>query len=379
MKFTIKGDLLTESLSHLNSIVPSRSTLPLLGSIFFDLSGDELTLMASDLEIFIRTRLKVNGKTDGKAAIPAKKLFDIAKSLTPDELTMDINDKNRLTIKTKRGKYTMSGEPADEFPHPEDLEEFTAIRFRGAGFKRCLAKVSHAANTEELKRNMMGILMELSPKEVRFVATDSYRLARITRTDIVTEGASDDKIVIPLKTSNLLVRLGRSEDTVMEFNDRDLKISFGDYEIFSKLSGETFPNYENVIPSNNDKLLKINRTEFLESINRALILANPSTKRIILEITSASLTIKTDNPEVGSEGEETIDCSFSSLTGSEDFDEKPFVIAFNGEFIGDALSQIETEYVDVTFGSPSKAAIAKPDEQEKDEVLTELIMPVRVG
>ena len=379
MKFTVKGDKLSECLANLNSIVPSRSTLPLLGSIFFELKGDDLILMASDLEIFIRTKLKVNGKADGKAAIPAKKLFDVSRTLPANELSMDINEKNRLTIKTKKGKYTMSGEPGDEFPQPEIGDDMKQLVFKGSGFKRCLSKVVHAANTEELKRNMMGILMEVGSSEVKFVATDSYRLSRISRTDITVEGTSDEKIVIPLKTAHLLVRLGVEDNTIMDFNERDLKITFGDYEIFSKLMGETFPNYENVIPTNNDKLLKVSKHDFNESMNRALILANPNTKRVILEIAAESMTIKTDNPEVGSEGEETLDCSFTSRTGTDEIEGNKFVIAFNGEFISQALSQIETEIVDISFGSPSKAAIAQPDKQADMEVFTELIMPVRVG
>jgi DNA polymerase-3 subunit beta len=379
MKFTVKGDKLSDCLAHLNSIVPSRSTLPLLGSIFFELKGNDLTLMASDLEIFIRTKIEVNGKSDGMAAIPAKKLFDVSKTLPADELAIDINDKNRLTIKTKKGKYTMSGEPADEYPQPEINEELKKLVFKGSGFRRCLSKVIHAANTEELKRNMMGILMEVGNKEVKFVATDSYRLSRISRTDISIDGARDEKIVIPLKTAQLLIRLLTDEDTVINFNDRDLKITFGAYEIFSKLMGETFPNYENVIPTNNDKLLKISRAEFFDSLNRALILSNPNTNRVILEIAPDSVTIKTDNPEVGSEGEESLDCSFTSRTGSDELDGKSFVIAFNGLFIREALSQLETDIVEVSFGSPSKAAIAEPDTQADNEVFTELIMPVRVG
>jgi len=226
---------------------------------------------------------------------------------------------------------------------------------------------------------MMGILMEVGSSEVKFVATDSYRLSRISRTDITVEGTSDEKIVIPLKTAHLLVRLGVEDTTIMDFNERDLKITFGDYEIFSKLMGETFPNYENVIPTNNDKLLKVSKHDFNESMNRALILANPNTKRVILEIAAESMTIKTDNPEVGSEGEETLDCSFTSRTGTDEIEGNKFVIAFNGEFISHALSQIETEIVDISFGSPSKAAIAQPDKQADMEVFTELIMPVRVG
>lgn len=379
MKFSVKGNTLVDYLSRLNSVIPTRSPLPILDNILFELEGKELKLLASDLEIFIRTTLEVDGKKNGKVAIPAKKLLEISRTLATAQLDLEVNEKNRITIKTKNGKYTIGGEPSEDFPSPEEKNNMHKLELEGQTIRRCLSKVIHAVNTDELRRNMSGILLDVNKNELKFVATDGFRLGKIIKDNFKVQTDVEEKIIIPLKTSNLILRLNNNDDSVIEFDENDLKVSFSDIEIYSKLIDDTFPSYENVIPSDNDKILKINKNEFSNSLKRALIFADVITKRVRLEITNNSMTIKADNPEIGSEGEETIDCSFVNDNGKEDFDKTPFVIAFNSGYLLDAVSQIETDEINVSFGSPSKAAIATPTEQLANENFIELIMPVRVG
>ncbi|MBK6536233.1 MAG: DNA polymerase III subunit beta [Ignavibacteria bacterium] len=379
MKFSVTGDKLVDALSKLNSVIPTRSPLPILDNILFELNGNELKLLASDLEIFIRTTLEVDGKKDGKVAIPAKRLLDISRTLTTASLTLDVNDKNRISIKTTNGKYSIGGEPAEDFPVPEEKAELHRLELDGQMMKRCLAKTIHAVNTDELRRNMSGVLMDVNQNELKFVATDGFRLAKIIKDNFKPQGEVEEKIIIPLKTGNIILKLNNNDDTILEFDDIDLKVTFAGIEIYSKLIDDTFPSYENVIPKDNDKKLKIKKSELSDSLRRALIFADAVTKRVKLEITNNSIQIKADNPEIGSEGEETIECSFISNDGQEDFDKTPFVIAFNSGYLLDAVSQMETDEINVSFGSPSKAAIATPSEQLANENFIELIMPVRVG
>ncbi len=379
MKFSVKGDKLADYLTKLNSVIPTRSPLPILDNILFELKGNELKLLASDLEIFIRTTIEVDGKKDGRVAIPAKRLLDISRTLTSAKLDLDVNDKNRVTIKTFNGKYTIGGEPADDFPVPEEKSDMHRLEFDGHTLRRCLSKVIHAVNTDELRRNMSGILLDVKKNEMKFVATDGFRLGKIIKDDFKIKTDVEEKIIIPLKTGNLVLRLNNNNDSVIEFDENDLKISFADIEIYSKLIDDTFPSYENVIPSDNDKILKINKEELSNSLRRALIFADVITKRVRLEITNDSIMIKADNPEIGSEGEESIKCNFVSNSGDEDFDKNAFTIAFNAGYLLDAVTQMETEEINISFGSPSKAAIATPSEQAENENFIELIMPVRVG
>ncbi|HMS34721.1 MAG TPA: DNA polymerase III subunit beta [Ignavibacteria bacterium] len=379
MKFSVTGDKLVDYLTKLNSVIPTRSPLPILDNILFELQGNELKLLASDLEIFIRTTVEVDGKKDGKVAIPAKKLLEISRTLASTKLDIDVNDKNRITIKTKNGKYTIGGEPSDDFPVPEEKSDMHKLEFDGHTLRRCLSKVIHAVNTDELRRNMSGVLLDVKKNELKFVATDGFRLGKIIKDDFELSADVEEKIIIPLKTSNMVLRLNNGNDSVIEFDENDLKVSFGDVEIYSKLIDDTFPSYENVIPADNDKILKINKNELCDSLRRALIFADVITKRVRLEITNKNMIIKADNPEIGSEGEETIESNFVSNSGDEDFDKTPFVIAFNAGYLLDAVSQMETDEINISFGSPSKAAITTPSEQKPNENFIELIMPVRVG
>jgi DNA polymerase-3 subunit beta len=379
MKFSVTGDKLVDYLTKLNSVIPTRSPLPILDNILFELQGNELKLLASDLEIFIRTTLEVDGKKDGKVAIPAKKLLEISRTLASTQLDIDVNDKNRITIKTKNGKYTIGGEPSDDFPVPEEKSDMHKLEFDGHTLRRCLSKVIHAVNTDELRRNMSGVLLDVKKNELKFVATDGFRLGKIIKDDFELSADVEEKIIIPLKTSNMILRLNNGNPSVIEFDENDLKVSFGDVEIYSKLIDDTFPSYENVIPADNDKILKINKDELSNSLRRALIFADVITKRVRLEITNKNMIIKADNPEIGSEGEETIESNFVSNSGDEDFDKTPFVIAFNAGYLLDAVSQMETDEINISFGSPSKAAITTPSEQKPNENFIELIMPVRVG
>jgi DNA polymerase-3 subunit beta len=380
MKFNVNGDNFVSALTKLSSVIPSRSTLPILDNILFELKGNELKLLASDLEIFIRVTIEVEGSRDGTIAVDAKRLLSVARTLTSHKLTIDANDKNKITLKTKNGKYTLPGESPEDFPTPEEKEEVNNIEIEGNTIRRFISKVVHAVNTDEIRRNMAGILFDIKKDELRLVATDGFRLGKIIRNNFNHEDITESKLIVPTKACNLFLRLNNNNDSTLAFDENIMKISFDNVELYTKLIDDTFPNYESVIPKDNDKKLKIAKSELQNSLKRAEILADVITKRVKLEIRDNSLTIKADNPEIGAEGEEMIDGSFVSNDGEEtNFEEEPFVIAFNAGYLLDCLSQIETEEVIFSFSSASKATIAVPSEQEDDEDYMELVMPVRIG
>jgi len=319
MKFNIKGEQFVNSLTKLSSVIPTRSTLPILDNILFELEGNKLKLLASDLEIFVRTTVEVEGSEDGKVAIPAKRLLEISRTLTSANISVDVNEKNKLTLKTKNGKYSLSGEPPEDFPTPEEKENLNRIELDGSILRRFISKIIHAVNNDEIRRNMSGILFDISKSELRFVATDGFRLGKIIKTNFTHDNPADHKIIVPLKTCQLILRLNNNEDSVVEYDENLIRITFNDVDIYSKLIDDTFPNYETVIPLDNNKLLIIDKGNIESSLRRALIFADDITKRVKLEITNNSITIKADNPEIGAEGEETIDCEFRMKDSSELF------------------------------------------------------------
>lgn len=479
MKFNISVEQFVNALTKLNLVIPSHSTLPILDNIMFDLKGNELTLLASDLEIFIRNSVKVEGLEDGEVAMPAKKLLDLArllvtkfenvsasvefeqdvyyslnrneniaellkvnlkydisknaliykgiftaeerdkileilnnekKSESSDEelkgnievlidgverlykeaeniskkmyekrkIKIDVNEKNKVTITSKNGKYTLFGEPVDDFPVPEDRTDLNKIEIKSAVLKRFLMKVRHSVKYDEIRRNMAGVFFDIKKDELRLVATDGFRLSKILTKNFSHNNPKDDNFIVPLKTCEMILRLCNDGDSSIEYDNNLIKVTFDNLQIYSKLIDDTFPNYETVIPKENDKRLIIYKSELQNSLRRALIFADVITKRVKFEIKNDSLMIKADNPEIGAEGEENIEGSFVS-DGNDDFDKEPFVIAFNVGYLLDCLAQMETPEVIFSFNTPAKASIIIPTEQLPGENFMELIMPVRVS
>jgi DNA polymerase III subunit beta len=481
MKFNISVEQFVNTLTKLNLVIPSHSTLPILDNIMFDLKGNELTMLASDLEIFIRNAVKVEGLEDGEVAMPAKKLLDLARllvtkfenvsasvefeqdvyyalnrneniaelfklnlkydlskstliykgiftseekdkifdilnneknSASEDEeefkgnieiliegverlykeaegiskkmydkrkIKIDVNEKNKVTITSKNGKYALFGEPVDDFPVPEDRSDLNKVEIKSAVLKRFLMKVRHSVKYDEIRRNMAGVFFDIKKDELRLVATDGFRLSKILTKNFTHNNPKDDNFIVPLKTCEMILKLCNDGNSIIEYDNNMIKATFDNLQIYSKLIDDTFPNYETVIPNENDKRLKIQKSELQNALRRALIFADVITKRVKFEIKNDSMMIKADNPEIGAEGEENIDGSFISDNNDIDFNKEPFVIAFNVGYLLDCLVQMETPEVIFSFNTPAKASIIIPTEQLPDEDFMELIMPVRVS
>ena len=459
MKFETFGNEFVKAISSVSYIIPARSTLPILGDILFELRGNTLKMLSSDLEIFIRTSIEVNGKEDGEIAIPSRDLLNLVRSLssyievsdnfpnlkpdmisnelqnfdifrdkfkcdfsrgkitlrgyiTPDEkfniislctdkaleeaienlylkydeflslnkISFDTTQTHKINIKTKNGKYLLSGESAEDFPEIEEKEELKTIDLTGLNLSKYLRRIIHATSNEEIRRNMTGVLLDIRPNEIRFVATDGFRLSKTIRQNFKHNITKEEKLIIPKKTCQTVLRMLKNENAKLEFDQSMIKLSFDNTEIYSKLIDDTFPNYETVIPKENDKKLKINTKEFYGTVDRVKTLSDESSHRVKLEIKTNELIVKADNPEKGAEGLETIDCYFVKIDSQDfDFNKEPFNVAFNAKYLLECIRQIETDELLMSFSSAAKASIATPTEYDKDEDYMELIMPVRVS
>lgn len=308
----------------------------------------------------------------GKVAVATfKKLTEKLK------IKFESNDKYKITVHSKSGKYSFFGEPIEDYPLPEDKPDMSRIDISGALFKKYLQKVKHSVKNDEIRRNMAGVFMDLRKNELRFVATDGFRLSKITTSEFSHTNSKDENLILPIKTVDLLPKIVSDTNIIMEFDNVMIKCTIDNFHVYSKLIDDTFPNYETVIPSDNDKKLIVNRYDLISTLRRAMIFTDSVTKKIKFEILSGELKIKSDNPEIGGEGEETISCDFKTQNGDDISEE--FAIAFNVSYLLDCLSQVETDDVMFTFSAPAKASILLPVGSLSEESYMELIMPVRVG
>ena len=384
MKFTVKSNDLIGAINKVISVTPTRSTLPILSNLFFNLEGKELTIMGSDLEVYIEVKINVDGKSDGQVALPAKKLETLLQNLSGKELNFDLQSGYKTVIKTKGGKWTLTGEDPNDFPMPAEVEGSKEIDISGALISRYMPKAIHAASSDELRRSMNGVYFEIKKGEFKVVSTDGHRLVKIINSNFDYSGEKTSMLV-PIKTCQLMTKLFKGKsgaDDAAEADDNSetqkvsiffsnefLKCSFANITIHSRLIDDTFPNYESVIPNDNEKILKVTKNDLIGAVKRSIIMSDQVTNKTSFYVTESELKVKAANNEYGTDADETIDCSY---TESDEFE-----IAFNGKYLLEAIQLFDSDELLFDFSTPLKAAIIRPSEQVENEDLMMLVMPVR--
>lgn len=387
MKFSVKSNDLISAINKVISVTPTRSTLPILNNLYFNLESKELTIMGSDLEVYIEVKINVDGKSDGKVALPAKKLETLLQNLTGKELSFDMQSGYKTIIKTKGGKWTLTGEDPNDFPMPAEVEGSKEIDIEGKLISRYLPKAIHAASSDELRRSMNGVFFEIKKGEFKVVSTDGHRLVKIINSNFDYSGEKTSMLV-PIKTCQHISRLFKSKastesdaetatiDQVSDiqkvsifFSNEFLKCSFANITVHSRLIDDTFPNYDSVIPTDNEKILKVVKNDLIGAVTRSIIMSDMVTNKTSFYVSENELKVKAANNEYGTDADESIDCSY---TESEEFE-----IAFNGKYLLEAIKHFDTDELLFDFSTPLKAAIIRPSEQLDNEELMMLVMPVR--
>jgi DNA polymerase-3 subunit beta len=369
MKFTANSIELQRTLNKVGGVVPSKSTMPILENILCELSGNVLTVTATDLAISLTVSLQVRGGEDGKVAIPAKRLMDTMKSL-PDTSTVFSIDTttSKIKITTENGEYGLTGEPAKEFPPVPPFKGTSEIVIDNNLFRGLIHKTTFAVSTDELRPAMMGVLFQAKDMDLRAVSTDGHRLVRLNYTQKKPVSMKKD-VVIPAKA---LLILGKSIDegeTTISISDTHVKFTFGQSFLVSRLIDESYPNYETVIPAENDKQMTVKRDDMISSIRRVALYASATTHQIRFDIAKSALQVTAQDIDFGGEAKETIPCTFTGET---------LEIGFNSAYLIDILSHLETEQVAFRFSTPTRAGIVSPVGGDSNSVLM-LVMPVRLS
>ncbi|MBR9978248.1 MAG: DNA polymerase III subunit beta [Bacteroidetes bacterium] len=374
MKFTAVSSDLHKALSKIISVVPAKSTLPILENVLFDLNGNDLRLTASDLEITITIALPVNGEEDGLTAVPAKKLNETLRALPHADLTFVSDDaSNRLTIKTDQGEYSMAGENAENFPKKEGMEEDFGLQLDTRLLKRIIGRTVYAVSNDDLRPSMMGVLFQWIGDEFRAVSTDGHRLVRVKQSGALaaanTQGDRD--VIIPAKALHVVSKSLDEGECTVQFGRSNVRFTFNEMALTSRIIDEKYPNYESVIPLENDKQLTVNRAALIAAVQRCSIFSNAITNQIRLSIGKDEVRVSAEDMDIGGEARESVPSVFSV---DEELD-----IGFNARYIIEALQHLETEEVNFYFSSPTRAGLLQPKEQEEEQDILMLVMPLRIN
>jgi DNA polymerase-3 subunit beta len=384
MKFVVTKTELFQCLQRIIGVIPVKTTIPVLTNILFELDGQRLRLTGTDLEVSIVTFINVRGEQDGSIAIPAKRLFDIIRELPDLPITIDTEKNNRIVLATEKGSYKIAGESSEEYPHIASETFVSQIGYPTARFLRMVDKTVFAVSSDELRTTLMGVLLELRPQELRLVATDGHRLAKISDKNfsaptgesksgvsLIKPDVGSTQAIMPTKALQMLTRnADQSELLEVAISENHLTFRLGATTIYSKLINGQFPNYERVIPNDNELTMIVDRDMLSSTMRRAAIFANQITHQIRWSLAPGQVTISAEDVEVGGEAREAL---------AAQYDGEEMDIGYNAQYVQEILRHVDSEEVLIRLKDPGSAAIVEPVQQKEGEHHMMLLMPIRLN
>jgi DNA polymerase-3 subunit beta len=371
MKATIERATLLKGLSHVQSVVERRNTIPILSNVLLEATAEgALRLMATDLDLQINESIAAAVDQAGATTVSAHTLFDIARKLPEGSQVQLSAADGRMTIVAGRARFSLGTLPRDDFPVIAEGELPTRFELPAETLKQVIDKTRFAISTEETRYYLNGIFFHVaddgSVPVLKAAATDGHRLARVTmpRPD-GAEGMPD--VIVPRKCVAELRKLLDEVDGSVGVSLSSTKIRFdlGQAVLTSKLIDGTFPDYSRVIPAGNDKILKIDPKSFMQGVDRVSTIATEKTRAVKMALDRDKITLSVTSPENGTAAEE-VPGEYVAL---------PFEIGFNSRYLMDILGQIDGDTVEVHLADAAAPTLIR--ENDKAQALY-VLMPMRV-
>jgi len=373
MKFVIERASLLKALGHVQSVVERRNTIPILGNVLIEATDGALGLTATDMDLAIVEKAAAEIGQAGATTAPAHTLYDIVRKL-PDGAQVQIEttgDRQRLTLRSGRSEFALSCLPTDDFPVMSGGELPHEYTLAAADLRMLVDRTRFAISTEETRYYLNGIYLHAAETEgvqvLRAVATDGHRLARVEMP--LPEGARGiPGVIVPRKTVVELRKLiDESEDAIqIAQSETRIRFSFADAVLTSKLIDGTFPDYERVVPTGNDKVMEVDCKAFAAAVDRVSTISSEKSRAVKLSVADGTLTISATSSENGS-ATEGLEVSFPGDDGVE--------IGFNSRYLLDITQQIEGDAVQFAMNDAASPTIVR---DQADPSALYVLMPMRV-
>jgi DNA polymerase-3 subunit beta len=369
MRVTIERSGFLKALNHVQSVVERRNTIPILSNVLVQAKAGQVRLTATDLDIEIVESVPAEVAREGAITVAAHMLYDIVRKLQDGaQLELESGDAGRVSIKAGKSRFALQALPPEDFPDLSSGDMGNVFSLAAKDLKFLVERTRFAISTEETRYYLNGIYFHEVAKSnvLRAVATDGHRLAQ-AELPLPTGASGMAGIIVPRKTVLEIVKLLEGEDGEVEVAVSSAKIRFivGRLKLTSKLIDGTFPDYERVIPRNNDKVMEADTKVFAEAVDRVSTISFEKSRAVKLNIAADKVTLTVNNPDSGS-AEEEVAVGYSS---------SPIEIGFNSRYLMDVAAQIKAasmrfELADA--GSPT--VIRDPEDAQSLYVL----MPMRV-
>jgi DNA polymerase-3 subunit beta len=370
MKFIVSSSALLKQLQQINGVINANTVLPILEDFLFVIEKNRLTVVATDLETVMKITMDIEAKDNGKVCIPAKILMDSLKNLPDQPLTFNIDKNFGIEITSDNGKYKVMGENPDNFPKEPSADTTTSFTMSSSALVTAINKTLFAVSNDDLRPAMTGVFFELDKKGITAVATDAHRLVKYKRNDVSCP--KTDTFIVPRKPLNLLKSAlpDNQDELKVSYNSNHLFVDHGSTQMVCRLIDARFPDYKVVIPGDNPYKMVVSRTDFQSALRRVSIFSNKSTNQVALSITGSELQLTAQDVDFSFEGNERMKCQYEG---------EDMAIAFNARFLIEMLSATSSDEVKMELSTPTKAGIIKPVEQDDEEDLLMLVMPLMLN
>lgn len=373
MNFKISSTTICNRLQTLNKVINSKNSLTILDSILFELQDNILKMTASDGDITLVSTLEVNSaEGSGKFALNATQIINGLKEIADQPVKITINDQDfKVIIKYQNGKCEFNGQSGEDYPIMKGVSESAqTIKIENNALFNGINKSLFATADDELRPVMNGVFFDIMPDNITFVASDGHKLVRNRNFAVHSEQSTS--FILPKKPAKTLKDILAKDDSevIIKLDSNIAEISVENYVLSCRLIEGRYPNYNSVIPKDNPFKIRIDRQAMIGALRRVLVFASQSTNLIKIRISNNALMVTSQDRDFATNAEESITC---------EYDGNPMNIGFKGPFLIDILNSISSQEVIFELADPSRAGVIIPAEQEENEDLLMLLMPMMLN
>ena len=368
MRFTISREKLQEGLAAVTAAVPAKTTLPVLSNLLVETTERGIRFSATDLDIAVSTEVSADVETPGAITIPAKKLSEIARELPPSPVKVSASGEQRVTIECGRSKFKLLGLPRDEFPTFPTVRFNDSWRVKSGELQKLISHVAFAVSTEESRPILNGVLWELREDRMRMVATNGHRLSKM-ELPVVASSAPPGDLIVPPNALEQIKRLFPAEEELeIARGENHLGFRSPFTSVFTRLVEGPYPNYEQVIPKDNDRFCLCDKAALTSALKRMSVIASDQTHRIKMSFNTGMLKFSVTTPDLGEASDEL----------PVNYNGDQLDIGFNATYLLEILRYMPTEQVRLTFKAPERAATIEPEGWDDPAKYLCLVMPLRL-
>ena len=367
MKAHLPRKKLYEAVQIASRAVTGRSSLPILANVYMKGEGEALTLIATDLEMGIECMVAAQIDEPGKVTAPAKILGEILATLPDAEVTMELSEKGGLKVTCGTSDYDILTLPADEFPLLPEVEGHARVTLPQHKLRQMIRQTIYAVSTDDTRPIMTGLLLMVKAEEMKFVATDTHRLA--LRSAAVPGATGEAYAIVPSRAMNELQRMLSGEDDLpvdIIIAENQIKFATDHTTLISRLIEGQFPNFERVIPKEYQKKWSLQADTLQDAVRRAAIVARENANRVVFKTIDDRLAIRSESGTIGKAYEEV-----DLVREGEDLE-----IAFNARYLLDTIATVDTDGLDIELQGPLNPGVVKPSDGENYLCI---IMPMQLG